>query len=188
MQSIKVMFVFLIVLVIQQARAGPVNVQLENEYVQPEARNLLGDVLGGVGTGLGDLANAITSLSVQTKSIPLTKDISISAASLGEVLGNVTDVAVAGQKFLLQLEVAVGASKSDSIATNTTADILSDLGNALVDLAASITTAESNVQLGSPDVLGDVLKGMGNGLQALGNSIANVGNQMKAAEQWLNGS
>ncbi|KAH8281027.1 hypothetical protein KR054_007255 [Drosophila jambulina] len=183
MQSLKVLFIFVIVLVTQQARAGPVHGQSENDYVQPEAQNLLGDVLGGVGTGLGDLANAITSLSVQKKSISQASDISISAASLGEVMGNVTDVAVSGQKFLLQLEVAVGASKSDSVATNTTADILTDLGNALVDFATSISTAESNVQFGSSNVLGDVLNGMGNGLQALGNSIANVGSQMKAAEQ-----
>ncbi|XP_017020924.1 uncharacterized protein [Drosophila kikkawai] len=183
MQSLKVLAIFVIVLVSQQARASPLIDQSENDYVQPEARNLLGDVLGGVGTGLGDLANAITSLSVQKKPVSESKTISISAASLGELMGNVTDVAVAGQKFLLQLEVAVGASKTESISTNTTADILSDLGNALVDLATSITTAESNVQFGSSNVLGDVLNGIGNGLQALGNSIANVGTQMKAVEQ-----
>ncbi|XP_020811634.1 uncharacterized protein LOC110186702 [Drosophila serrata] len=188
MQSLKVVFVFLIVLVIQQARAVPINGQSDNDYVQPEARNLLGDVLGGVGTGLGDLANAITSLSVQPKSVSQARDISTSAASLGELMGNVTDVAVSGQKFLLQLEIAVGASKSDSVGTNTTADILCDLGNSLVDLATSITIAESNVQLGSSNVLGDVLKGMGTGLQSLGSSIANVGNQIKATENWLNNS
>ncbi|KAH8247132.1 hypothetical protein KR032_010670 [Drosophila birchii] len=183
MQSLKVVLIFVIILVTQQARAGPVNGQSENDYVQPEARNLLGDVLGGVGTGLGDLANAITSLSVQKKDVSQNEDITISAASLGEVMGNVTDMAVAGQKFLLQLEVAVGASKSDSISTNSTADIISDLGNALVDLANSISNAESNVQLGSPNILGDVLKGMGNGLQAMGNSFVNVGSQLKAAAQ-----
>ncbi|XP_030369863.1 uncharacterized protein LOC115620653 isoform X2 [Scaptodrosophila lebanonensis] len=37
----------------------------ENDYVKPEAQNLIGAVLGGVANGLGDLANTITGVRAE---------------------------------------------------------------------------------------------------------------------------
>ncbi|XP_050744471.1 uncharacterized protein LOC108025145 isoform X3 [Drosophila biarmipes] len=104
MQSFPILTLFAIVLVARRAEAGSLNLgslmgdvsqvavageknaitslRVENDYVQPEATNLLGDVLGGVGTGLGDLANAITSLSLQMKTGPQGRSLSSDSASI----------------------------------------------------------------------------------------------------------
>jgi len=51
-------------------------------------------------------------------------------------MGDVSQVAVAGEKVIRQLENAVASSQSDFVQP-TTLNILSDMGNALGDLAVS---------------------------------------------------
>jgi len=54
--------------------------------------------------------------------------------SIGSLMGDVSQVAVAGEKVIHQLENAVASSQSDLVQP-TTLNILSDMGNALGDLA-----------------------------------------------------
>lgn len=54
--------------------------------------------------------------------------------SIGSLMGDVSQVAVAWEKIIHQLENAVASSQSDLVQP-TTLNILSDMGNALGDLA-----------------------------------------------------
>ncbi|XP_050744470.1 uncharacterized protein LOC108025145 isoform X2 [Drosophila biarmipes] len=105
--------------------------------------------------------------------------------NLGSLMGDVSQVAVAGEKVIHQLENAVASSQSDFVQP-TTLNILSDMGNALGDLANAITSLRVEndyVQPEATNLLGDVLGGVGTGLGDLANAITSLSLQMKTGPQ-----
>ncbi|XP_017076196.1 uncharacterized protein LOC108111312 isoform X2 [Drosophila eugracilis] len=100
--------------------------------------------------------------------------------SFGSLMGDVSQVAVAGEKVIHQLENAVASSQSDFVQP-TTLNILSDMGNALGDLANALTNLKVDTDYMEPEatnLLGDVLGGVGTGLGDLANAITSLSYQM----------
>ncbi|XP_017008703.2 uncharacterized protein [Drosophila takahashii] len=105
--------------------------------------------------------------------------------SFGSLMGDVSQVAVAGEKVIHQLENAVAQSQSDFVEP-TTLNILSDMGNALGNLANAITSLRVENDYMQPEatnLLGDVLGGVGTGLGDLANAITSLSVQMKTGPQ-----
>ncbi|XP_017058176.1 uncharacterized protein LOC108099293 [Drosophila ficusphila] len=105
--------------------------------------------------------------------------------SFGSLMGDVSQVAVAGEKVIHQLENAVASSQSDFVEPSTL-NILSDMGNALGDLANAITSLrfeDDYMQPEATNLLGDVLGGVGTGLGDLANAITSLSVQMKTPTQ-----
>ncbi|EDV53085.1 uncharacterized protein LOC6555328 [Drosophila erecta] len=105
--------------------------------------------------------------------------------TLGYLMGDVSQVAIAGEKVIHQLENAVTSSQSDFVQP-TTLNILSDMGNALGDLSNAITSLKVENDYMQPEatnLLGDVLGGVGTGLGDLANAITSLSAQMKNGPQ-----
>ncbi|KAH8310466.1 hypothetical protein KR044_001530 [Drosophila immigrans] len=97
--------------------------QLDN--VEPENYNIVVDALGTMATTLGDLANLITSLSVQLKAETNAQSISTSGATIIGELGSIS-------------------AKNIAAAANAAAPYVKKLDVALGDLANSITNLSTN--------------------------------------------
>ncbi|BFF93113.1 uncharacterized protein DMAD_11018 [Drosophila madeirensis] len=105
--------------------------------------------------------------------------------SFGSLMGDVSQVAVAGEKAWHQLANAVGASQTEFVQPETL-NILSDMANGLGDLANAITSLRVETDYVQPEasnLLGDVLSGVGTGLGELANAITSLSEQVKAGPQ-----
>ncbi|XP_052836890.1 uncharacterized protein LOC128252827 [Drosophila gunungcola] len=105
--------------------------------------------------------------------------------NFGSLMGDVSQVAIAGEKVIYQLENAVASFQSNFVQP-TTLNILSDMGNALGDLANANTSPrvkDDYMQSEATNLLGDVLAGVGTDLGDLANAITSLSVQMKTGPQ-----
>ncbi|XP_062127178.1 uncharacterized protein LOC133839578 isoform X4 [Drosophila sulfurigaster albostrigata] len=191
--QVKIFTLFAIVLVAQQCNAASISFgdlmgdiskiavageklrhQIENQLgsaaqsaqldiVKPEPYNILGDALGAMGNALGDLANVITSLSVQVKMEPEARSVSTSGAAIIGELGSVS-------------------AKTIAAAADAASPYVSKLNDALGDLANTITSLNMQVDTVEPEsynLLGDALGSMGTALGDLANTITSLSVQTK---------
>ncbi|XP_060650063.1 uncharacterized protein LOC132787163 isoform X2 [Drosophila nasuta] len=112
---------------------------------------------------LGDLANTITSLSVEVKMEPEARSVSTSGAAIIGELGSVS-------------------AKTIAAAADAASPYVSKLNDALGDLANTITSLNMQVDTVEPEsynLLGDALGSMGTALGDLANTITSLSVQTK---------
>ncbi|KAH8399468.1 hypothetical protein KR215_011239, partial [Drosophila sulfurigaster] len=109
--------------------------------------------------------------------------------SFGDLMGDISKIAVAGEKLRHQIENQLGsAAQSAQLDTvkpepyNILGDALGAMGNALGDLANTITSLNMQVDTVEPEsynLLGDALGSMGTALGDLANTITSLSVQTK---------
>ncbi|EDW39364.1 GL13451 [Drosophila persimilis] len=115
----------------------------------------------------------------------MTHQVAAGTLSFGNFMGDVSQVAVAGEKAWHQLANAVGVSQPEIVQPETL-NILSDMANGLGDLANAITSLSVETDYVQPEasnLLGDVLDDVGTGLGDLANAITSLSVQVKAGPQ-----
>ncbi|XP_022211109.1 uncharacterized protein LOC111066659 [Drosophila obscura] len=105
--------------------------------------------------------------------------------SFGTLMGDVSKVAVIGEKAWNQLANTIGASQPKLVQSETL-NILSDMATGLGNLANAITSLNVETDYVQPEVsnlLGEVLGSIGTGLGDLANAITSLSVQVKAGPQ-----
>ncbi|XP_017856672.1 PREDICTED: uncharacterized protein LOC108609460 [Drosophila arizonae] len=105
--------------------------------------------------------------------------------TFGDLMGDISKVAVAGEKAIHQLENKVFDSAQSEVEHVETAiqNMLSDMANGLDDLANALTNLRAQrdyVQPEPKDLLGSLMGDMGNELGHLANTITSLSVQIQA--------
>ncbi|KRG00030.1 uncharacterized protein Dwil_GK14127, isoform C [Drosophila willistoni] len=88
------------------------SIKLEDDYVEPQPRNLLGDAMGDMADALGDLANTITNLNVELKAEPEARSVSSGSSIIAEggaiSAKTIAAAADAAAPYIKQLNAGLG--------------------------------------------------------------------------------
>ncbi|KAI8045122.1 hypothetical protein M5D96_001301 [Drosophila gunungcola] len=138
--------------------------------------NAAGNIAGDIGKTAGNIAGNSSTILTIFAIVLTAQNAKAGTLNFGSLMGDVSQVAIAGEKVIYQLENAVASFQSNFVQP-TTLNILSDMGNALGDLANANTSPrvkDDYMQSEATNLLGDVLAGVGTDLGDLANATTSL--------------
>ncbi|EDW84442.2 uncharacterized protein Dwil_GK14127, isoform B [Drosophila willistoni] len=155
------------------------SIKLEDDYVEPQPRNLLGDAMGDMADALGDLANTITNLNVELKAEPEARSVSSGSSIIAEGGAVSAKTIAAAAKAAAPYVSKVNEALGDLANTITSLNVKVEPQSASLDTAGSSIIAEggaisAKTIAAAADAAAPYIKQLNAGLGDLANAITNL--------------